>query len=102
MYSNESNEEMRDLQSIPVETATQQLLLLLHSLYLLSDLYWFLLILIFRYMRQKEYTKAINVVDQAHAHCSIQLPMEMAVVYSVSLLHTGRGTDVMIENECEI
>ena len=89
MYSNESNEEMRELQSIPVETATQQLLLLLHSLYLLSDLYWFLLILIFRYMRQKEYTKAINVVDQAHAHCSIQLPMEMAVVYSVSLLHTG-------------
>ena len=45
-------------------------------------------------MKKKEYSKAINVVDQANAHCSIQLPLEMAVVYSVSLLHTGRGQDV--------
>lgn len=50
--------------------------------------------LIDRYMRNKEYVKAISVVDQSHAHCSIQLPMEMAVVYSVSLLHIGRGTEV--------
>ena len=50
--------------------------------------------LIGRYMKKKEYSKAINVVDQANAHCSIQLPLEMAVVYSVSLLHTGRGQDV--------
>ena len=51
-----------------------------------------------RYMKKKEYSKAINVVDQANAHCSIQLPLEMAVVYSVSLLHTGRGQDVCYTN----
>lgn len=45
-------------------------------------------------MNKKEYRKAIDIVDQANARCSIQLPLEMAVVYSVSLLHTGRGQDV--------
>ena len=54
-------------------------------------------------MNKKEYRKAIDIVDQANARCSIQLPLEMAVVYSVSLLHTGRGQDVCNdkqENAC--
>lgn len=36
---------MKELQTIPVEAATQQLLLLLHSMYLLSELYTSLMLI---------------------------------------------------------
>lgn len=52
-------------------------------------------------MHHGDYTRAIAIIDQCNSHCSLQLPIEMAVVYSVSLLHTGRGPEVSMNGETE-
>ena len=39
VYTTETDEEVTQLESITVEAATQQLLRLLHTLYVLSELY---------------------------------------------------------------
>ena len=46
-------------------------------------------------MDKKEYSKAIRLIDQVNSICSISLPLEMAVIYSVSLLYTGRTDDAL-------
>lgn len=53
------------------------------------------------HMHHGDYTRAIAIIDQCNSHCSLQLPIEMAVVYSVSLLHTGRGPEVSMNGESE-
>ena len=39
VYTTETAEEIKQLEAIPVEAATQQLLRLLHTLYVLGELY---------------------------------------------------------------
>lgn len=46
-------------------------------------------------MDKREYSKAIRLIDQVNSICSISLPLEMAVIYSVSLLYTGRTDDAL-------
>ena len=43
----------------------------------------------------KDYTQALNTIDIVNSICSSPLPVDMAVIYSVSLLHVGRIDDAL-------
>lgn len=47
------------------------------------------------YLNMKDYSKALNTIDLVNSVCSVPLSIDMAVVYSVSLLHVGRIEDAL-------
>ena len=68
---------------------------LLHTFAVLSQLYNSSKSIICRFVDKKEYSKSIHLIDQVNSICSIPLPLEMAVIYSVSLLYIGRTDDAL-------
>lgn len=66
-----------------------------NSFYIISQLYCFYYSIHCSYLNMKDYSKALNTIDLVNSICSIPLSIDMAIVYSVSLLHVGRIEDAL-------